>query len=1041
MHSRKLLFSDILKQNKEKPKCSLYIGLNLHGGSISDLKIEGGESPEDYHVTLVWGLFNPRSDIDDTVCRIQDVMKVVPKLLPRSLAFFHEHRFEASESSDGKDVIVAKVAHHALDQAHKVALEALKQEKINLEMTFPEYVPHMTLAYIDPDAEYELRTFNKVGYIRDITVCIKNNETHEKLYERVYEVARTFSQLMKFNPYHDAKGRFTSGGGGAIPVNMNVPDKYQSLISKVSGRDIETVTLSDDERGYSEDKAVQERQNTHAAFESLTAKDHYVESEQERIDKKMQQLSQKFNGKKNRLTGAYTKEQYEADIAELQKEKGKLQKVEDERKAYNETFIKIAQSEGFSMSKSPYGESYYAFPKGNSIDWGEKPEGSYRLSDHWNWTSEGSTHCPTVDGKNYGKAICKMVNGKYELVMQLKNDVGKSYDMDNNSHFLHSSFKIEKADADKRLVFGWALVSATKEGDVIIDHQGDIVDQEDLEEGAYEYVLNFRDAGEEHIGSLRKKARMVESVVFTEEKLNAMGIPTGTVPIGWWIGFYVDDDTTWERIKDGTYQMFSIEGKAIREPVNEPVTKNVAKSFVEMVEKFNPYHDAKGRFSSGGNATNFTYKPGASKAHDLAIEREKQKHAATLSAARPKEATPRIKELQRIEDKIRKQNFESAAIVDDNGKQLLFKDGQRAEVRFSPLECRMMKDATLTHNHPRCSMFSYEDLNCMKVNGMKEIRATNRDGTTYSMKRADSGYSVEKATEFANKYKKQYLRGTMQAQRDLDSRGFADKIWKGEITQDEANREFGRSCAKYMSDWASENAPKYGLVFTVEQTTVSTSTMKSWRRDIVKAESNKDDIVIDREANELEDKAFSEWLASHGLDKQERTAKSFSEIAKFNPYHDARGRFTTAGGGYASFSANPNTKAGQLAIQRASENSPLVGLAYGTDTKQSEKPKQNTGTQAIRITSEDGTTLDYRLHSDGTVTDMSGTEVKNTNGMSLDDLASRATKLGWNVETFDSDKLKQYDDDRKRDRAESDQFLDRAWYTAAPRPRKGMRGH
>lgn len=506
MHSRKLLFSDILKQNKEKPKCSLYIGLNLHGGSISDLKIEGGENTEDYHVTLVWGLFNPRSDIDDTVCRIQDVMKLVPKLLPRSLAFFHEQRFEASESSDGKDVIVAKVAHHSLDQAHNVALELLKREHINLEMTFPDYVPHMTLAYIEPDTEYELRTFNKVGYIRDITVCIKDNVTHEKLYERVYEMK------------------------------------------------------------------------------------------------------------------------------------------------------------------------------------------------------------------------------------------------DNNDHFPNSSFYITKADADKRLVFGWALVSATKEGETIIDRQGDIVDQEDLEEGAYEYVLNFRDAGEEHIGTLRKKARMVESVVFTEEKLKAMGIPKGTVPIGWWIGFYVDDDTTWERIKDGTYQMFSIEGKAIREPVNEPVTKSVAKSFSEIIEKF-------------------------------------------------------------------------------------------------------------------------------------------------------------------------------------------------------------------------------------------------------------------------------------------------------NPYHDARGRFTTAGGGYASFSANPNTKAGQLAIQRASENNPLVGLAYGTDTKQSEKPKQNTGTQAIRITSEDGTTLDYRLHPSGQVTDMGGTEIKNTNGMSLDDLAARASKLGWNVETFDSKKLQQYDDDRKRQRAESNKFLDDAWYTAAPRPRKGMRGH
>lgn len=173
------------------------------------------------------------------------------------------------------------------------------------------------------------------------------------------------------------------------------------------------------------------------------------------------------------------------------------------------------------------------------------------------------------------------------------NDVEIVEDADNtfslSSPTSQSAFTITKADADKRLVFGWALVSALKDGQKIIDHQGDIVEQDDLEEGAYEYVLNFRDAGEEHIGTLRKKARMVESVVFTEEKLKAMGIPAGTVPYGWWIGFYVDDDRTWELIKNGTYKMFSIEGRAIREPVNEPVTKKdsgmVAKSFLELMEK------------------------------------------------------------------------------------------------------------------------------------------------------------------------------------------------------------------------------------------------------------------------------------------------------------------------------------------------------------------------------------------------------------------------------------------------------------------------
>lgn len=131
------------------------------------------------------------------------------------------------------------------------------------------------------------------------------------------------------------------------------------------------------------------------------------------------------------------------------------------------------------------------------------------------------------------------------------------------------SFSIFKTDDDKRLVFGWASISITVDGEQLEDRQKDIIDPEDLEEAAYEYVLNFRDTGEEHISSMRKKGKLVESCVFTAEKQKAIGIPEGILPIGWWIGFKIEDDAAWERVKNGTYKMFSIEGKANRIPVEK----------------------------------------------------------------------------------------------------------------------------------------------------------------------------------------------------------------------------------------------------------------------------------------------------------------------------------------------------------------------------------------------------------------------------------------------------------------------------------------
>ena len=57
-----------------------------------------------------------------------------------------------------------------------------------------------------------------------------------------------------------------------------------------------------------------------------------------------------------------------------------------------------------------------------------------------------------------------------------------------------------------------------------------------------------------------------------------------------------------------------------------------ARTFSEIM-KYNPYHDRLGRFATGGGAASFTYKPGASAAHDKSIEREKEKaHTAATQS-------------------------------------------------------------------------------------------------------------------------------------------------------------------------------------------------------------------------------------------------------------------------------------------------------------------------------------------------------------------------------------------------------------------------
>lgn len=141
---------------------------------------------------------------------------------------------------------------------------------------------------------------------------------------------------------------------------------------------------------------------------------------------------------------------------------------------------------------------------------------------------------------------------------------------DRQEKILKSRFKIMKSDDEKMLAFGWASVSMRIDGELIEDWQQDIVEPEELESAAYEYVRLYREGGEMH--ERGGAAVLIESVVFTGEKMWAMGIPEGTLPIGWWIGFKVLDKDVWEKVKNGSYLMFSIEGEAERVSVEKEET-------------------------------------------------------------------------------------------------------------------------------------------------------------------------------------------------------------------------------------------------------------------------------------------------------------------------------------------------------------------------------------------------------------------------------------------------------------------------------------
>lgn len=112
-----------------------------------------------------------------------------------------------------------------------------------------------------------------------------------------------------------------------------------------------------------------------------------------------------------------------------------------------------------------------------------------------------------------------------------------------------------KVDADKRLVWGWASVIENA-GETVVDHQGDVIDEETLITAAHKFIADARKAKVMHDGDVI--GEIVESLVFTKEIQKSLGIDVGKV--GWFICMKVNDPDVWARVKDGELRAFSIGG-------------------------------------------------------------------------------------------------------------------------------------------------------------------------------------------------------------------------------------------------------------------------------------------------------------------------------------------------------------------------------------------------------------------------------------------------------------------------------------------------
>lgn len=284
--------------------------------------------------------------------------------------------------------------------------------------------------------------------------------------------------------------------------------------------------------------------------------------------------------------------------------------------------------------------------------------------------------------------------------------------------------------------------------------------------------------------------------------------------------------------------------------------KQLVKKADEEIEKFNPYHDERGRFTTADSATLFTIRTKDPDKQYLANEGIRREQAR--DAAERQENGPQMKTIHDIEDKIRDQDAESAALVDKDGNVLFYKDGDVSSVGFTKEECLMMKDNVLTHNHPGSSMFSSEDVDLWAYWGLQGIRATTREGVTYSLERGD-GYTKDKGDDFSLNFRFDYIKAKHSAQKIMADKGIPWKLQKGEMTDEQASAEYRKIIASEFSKLCTEAAPKFGIKFSVETRAVG----KSAGNTVYKATADDDGeivAVLDKDTEADITVSFNAWL-------------------------------------------------------------------------------------------------------------------------------------------------------------------------------------
>lgn len=148
------------------------VALYLHPDVAKAIAVEDGEAADDLHITLCYC----DGDLDDALPVVEDLAASWSPLIG---ALDGVSSFEPSESSDGKRPVYAVPVVDRLSAMREWLADELETAGVHPKADHGDWVPHITLKYIDEDDPLDITLPPHLDLVFDTITVIQGDERHD----------------------------------------------------------------------------------------------------------------------------------------------------------------------------------------------------------------------------------------------------------------------------------------------------------------------------------------------------------------------------------------------------------------------------------------------------------------------------------------------------------------------------------------------------------------------------------------------------------------------------------------------------------------------------------------------------------------------------------------------------------------------------------------------------------------------------------------------------------------------------------------------